>query len=164
MTYDVLLLNKRVQDSGKAGWSEELIRARTQELIDAILSIWKVPAGHVSKVRREREETVQKINVIDLISAGLVQPGQTLYPKMNRYKGRNAQILVDGRIDIEGSIYDSLSLAGSHIRKKNTNGWTFWLVQESPRERMFDLRDKYKEMVGAEGSEDLSDDDSEDEE
>jgi hypothetical protein len=29
---------------------------------------------------------------------------------------------------------------------------------------MFDLRDKYKEMVGAEGSEDLSDDDSEDEE
>ena len=83
---------------------------------------------------------------------------------MNRYKGRNAQILVDGRIDIEGSIYDSLSLAGIHIRKKNTNGWTFWLTQESPRERMFDLRDKYKEMVGAEGSEDLSDDDSEDEE
>ena len=162
--HDILLLNKKVQDSGKAGWNEELIRARTQELIDAILSIWKVPTGHVSKVRREREETVQKINVIDLISAGLVQPGQTLYPKMNRYKGRNAQILVDGRIEIEGSIYDSLSLAGSHIRKKNTNGWTFWLVKESPRERMFDLRDKYKEMVGAEGSEDLSDDDSEDEE
>jgi hypothetical protein len=29
---------------------------------------------------------------------------------------------------------------------------------------MFDLRDRYKEMVGAESSEDLSDDDSEDEE
>ncbi|MSY63598.1 MAG: DUF262 domain-containing protein [Actinobacteria bacterium] len=162
--HDVLLLNKRVQDSGKNGWSEELIRARTEELTSMILDIWKVPEGHISKVNRAKEENSQKINVIDLISAGLVQPGQTLYPKMNRYKGRNAQILVDGRIDIEGSIYDSLSLAGSHIRKKNTNGWTFWLVQESPRERMFDLRDRYKEMVGAESSEDLSDDDSEDEE
>jgi hypothetical protein len=29
---------------------------------------------------------------------------------------------------------------------------------------MFDLREKYKEMVGAEGSEEMSDDDSEDEE
>lgn len=162
--HDVLLLNKRVQDSGKSGWSEELIRARTEELISMILDIWKVPEGHISKVNRTKEDTPQKINVVDLISAGLVQPGQTLYPKMHRYKGRNAQILVDGRIDIEGSIYDSLSLAGSHIRKKNTNGWTFWLVQESPRERMFDLRDRYKEMVGAESSEDLSDDDSEDEE
>ena len=162
--HDVLLLNKRVQDSGKNGWSEELIRARTEELTSMILDIWKIPEGHISKVNRAKEENSQKINVIDLISAGLVQPGQTLYPKMNRYKGRNAQILVDGRIDIEGSVYDSLSLAGSHIRKKNTNGWTFWLVQESPRERMFDLRDRYKEMVGAESSEDLSDDDSEDEE
>jgi hypothetical protein len=129
-----------------------------------ILDIWKVPEGHVSKVNRAQEESAKKINVIDLISAGLVQPGQTLYPKMNRYKGRNAQILADGRIEIEGSTYDSLSLAGIHIRKKNTNGWTFWLVQESPRERMFDLRDKYKEMVGVESSEELSDDDSEDEE
>jgi hypothetical protein len=162
--HDVLLLNKRVQDSGKNGWSEELIRARTDELTSMILDIWKVPEGHVSKVNRAQEESAKKINVIDLISAGLVQPGQTLYPKMNRYKGRNAQILADGRIEIEGSTYDSLSLAGIHIRKKNTNGWTFWLVQESPRERMFDLRDKYKEMVGVESSEELSDDDSEDEE
>lgn len=162
--HDVLLLNKRVQDSGKNGWNEELIRARTQELIDVILSIWKVPEGHVSKVRREREENVKKINVVDLISAGVVQPGQTLYPKMKRYKGRNAQILADGRIEIEGSIFDSLSLAGNYLREKNTNGWTFWLTNESPKERMFDLRDKYKEMVGAEGSEEISDDDSEDDE
>jgi hypothetical protein len=160
--HDVLLLNKRIQEAGKNGWDEKLIKARTKELIDAILSIWKVPAGHVSKVRKERQEVIQKINVIDLISAGLVQPGQTLYPKINRYKGRNAQILADGRIDIEDSIYESLSLAGIHLRKKNTNGWTFWLVSESPRLRMFDLREKYKELVGAEGSEELSDDDSED--
>jgi hypothetical protein len=144
--HDVLLLNKRIQEAGKNGWDEKLIKARTKELIDAILSIWKVPAGHVSKVRKERQEVIQKINVIDLISAGLVQPGQTLYPKIN----------------LEDSIYESLSLAGIHLRKKNTNGWTFWLVSESPRLRMFDLREKYKELVGAEGSEELSDDDSED--
>ena len=162
--HDVLLLNKRVQDSGKNGWSEELIRARTEELTSMILEIWKVPAGHISKVNHAKQDAPQKINVIDLMSAGLVQPGQTLFPKMNRYKGRNAQILADGRIEVEGSIYDSLSLAGIHIRKKNTNGWTFWLVSETPKERMFDLRDKYKEMVGAEGSEELSDDESDEDE
>ena len=129
-----------------------------------ILDIWKAPEGHVSKVNRAKDDVPKKITVIDLISAGLIQSGQTLYPSYRRYKGRNAQVLVDGRIEVEGEIFDSLSLAGNYLRKKNTNGWTFWLTNESPKEKMFDLREKYKEIAGVEGSEDLSDDESEEEE
>jgi hypothetical protein len=161
---DVLLLNSKVQEVGKDGWSEELIRSRTEELTSMILDIWKVPKGHVSKVHRERSESSKRVQVIDLISAGLLQTGQTLYPSYKRYKGRNAQILADGRIEVEGEVFDSLSVAGNYLRKKNTNGWTFWLINESPKEKLFDVREKYKEIVGVEGSEDLSDDETDEEE
>ena len=160
---DVLLLNSKVQANGNEGWTEELIRSRTSELTSMILDIWRVPEGHISKVTRTNEDAPKKISVIDLLSAGLLQAGQTLYPSYRRYKGRNAQVLADGRIEIEGQVFDSLSLAGNHVRKKNTNGWTFWLISESPKEKMFDLRERYKEIVGAEEFEDLSDDESEDE-
>ena len=162
--HDVLLMNRSIQDVGEKGWTEELVRGRPDELIEVILDIWKVPKGHVSRVLKEKRELTQKVSVVDLISAGLINSGQTLYPGYKRYKGRNAQILLDGRIELEGVIYDSLSTAGIALRKKNTNGWTFWLTNESPKVQMFDLRDKYNEIIGAENPEDSSDDESEDEE
>lgn len=159
--HDVLLLNRKVQDLGQSGWTEELIRARTSQLTDLILQIWKVPAGHISKVHREKDSSPPKINVIDLLSAGLVQPGQTLFSKMPRFQGRTAQILADGRIEVEGVIFDSLSLAAIHVRNKSANGWTFWLVSESPRRSMFEIRDEYRAIVGVENSEEISDEDPE---
>jgi hypothetical protein len=161
---DVLLLNSKVQMVGNLGWTEELIRSRTSELTTMILDIWKAPEGHVSKVNRAKDDVPRKISVIDLISAGLLRTGQTLYPSYKRYKGRNAQILADGRIEVEGEVFDSLSVAGNYLRKKNTNGWTFWLINEAPKEKLFDVREKYKEIVGVEGSEDLSDDETDEEE
>jgi hypothetical protein len=161
---DVLLLYSKVQMVGNLGWTEELIRSRTSELTTMILDIWKAPEGHVSKVNRAKDDVPRKISVIDLISAGLLRTGQTLYPSYKRYKGRNAQILADGRIEVEGEVFDSLSVAGNYLRKKNTNGWTFWLINESPKEKLFDVREKYKEIVGVEGSEDLSDDETDEEE
>ena len=51
-------------------------------------------------------------------------------------------------------IFDSLSLAGIQIRKRNTNGWTFWLVDEKTRKSMADLREEYRELIGLEDGED----------
>ena len=141
-----------------------MIRSRTQELTSIILDIWKVPEGYLSKVNRSKEDAPQKIKVIDLMSARLVAPGQTLYPRMKKHEGRNAQILLDGRIEVEGVVYDSLSYAGVAICQRSINGWTFWLTSKAPKVRMSDLRDRYKEIIGAESPEDSIDDDSEDEE
>jgi hypothetical protein len=161
--HDLLSLNKKVQDSGAMGWTEDLIINRTQSLIEVILNLWKVPIGHVSKVHRGSAETAAKVNVIDLISAGLVNPGQVLYPKMHAFEGRNALILADGRIEIEGKIYESLSLSAIHLVGRNANGWTWWLVDERSKKSMDDLRQEYRSMVGSEISSEDSDDSSADE-
>ncbi len=162
--HDVLLLNKRVQDSGKDGWNEELIRARTQELIDAILSIWKVPAGHVSKIRRERNETAKRIQVIDLISAGLIEPGQKIYPHAKKFAGTSGSILVDGRIEIKGDVYDSLSGAGASVRGSGTNGWRFFAINNPSGPRLSDLYNQYIELAGLEDSNESQSDELEDDE
>jgi hypothetical protein len=88
----------------------------------------------------------------------LVTAGQTLFPKQNKHSGRSAQILDDGRIETEGQIFDSLSLAGIKIRQKNTNGWTFWIVDEKTRKSMADLREEYRELIGLEDGEDEAED------
>ena len=156
--HDVLLINKQIQELGEEGWNEDLIKARTTLLVENIISIWSVPAGHISRVILEKSERQAKVEVIDLISAGLVSAGQTLFPKQNKHSGRNAQILDDGRIETEGEIFDSLSLAGIKIRQKNTNGWTFWIVDEKTRKSMADLREEYRELIGLEDGEDEADD------
>ena len=152
--HDVLLINKQVQELGSNGWSEDLIKARTATIVHSLINIWPVPAGHKSRIQSEKPEKQLKVGVIDLISAGLVSAGQTLYPKQNKHAGKVAQILDDGRIQCEDIIFDSLSLAGIQIRKRNTNGWTFWLVDEKTRKSMADLREEYRELIGLEDGED----------
>jgi hypothetical protein len=160
--HDVLLLNKRVQEAGINGWNEESIRTRTQELIEAILSIWRVPTGHVSKVRRERNESSKRIQVIDLISAGLIEPGQKIYPHAKKYTGISATILADGRIELNGVVYDSLSGAGVTVRGSSTNGWRFFAVEGPSGPRLSELYDRYVELAGVEDSFESLSDESED--
>jgi hypothetical protein len=151
---DVLLINKRVQELGSSGWSEDLIKSRTTSIIQSLINIWPVPAAHKSRILSEKPEKQIKVGVIDLISAGLVSAGQTLYPKQIKHEGKVAQILDDGRIKCEEIVFDSLSFAGLQIRKLNTNGWTFWLVDEKTRKSMADLREEYRELIGLEDGED----------
>jgi hypothetical protein len=152
--HDVLLINKQVQELGSNGWSEDLIKSRTAAIVQSLINIWPVPAGHKSRILSEKPEKQLKVGVVDLISAGLVSAGQTLYPKQNKHTGKVAQVLDDGRIQCEEIIFDSLSLAGIQIRKRNTNGWTFWLVDEKTRKSMADLREEYRELIGLEDGED----------
>jgi hypothetical protein len=162
--HDVLLINKKIQDSGKNGWNEKLIKNRTLELIDMILNIWKVPEGHVSKIRRERSESTKRIAVIDLISAGLIEPGQRIYPHAKKYEGISASILVDGRIELNDSIYDSLSAAGVSVRGSSTNGWRFFAVDSPSGPRLAELYAKYFEMTGEEDSSEAEGGESDEEE
>lgn len=161
--HDVLLLNKKVQEAGARGWNEELIRARTKELIEMIIAIWRVPEGHVSKIRRERSESAKRIGVIDLISAGLIEPGQRIYPYSKEFEGKSALILADGRIAFDEGIYDSLSHAADTMRGKGVNGW--WFFADKPGgTRFLEIRERYKEIAGVEESDESGEGDSEDEE
>ena len=158
---DVLLLNSKVQEVGKDGWSEELIRIRTEELTSIILDIWKVPKGHMSKVHRERSESSKRVQVIDLISAGLIEPGQRIFPHAKKYEGISASILVDGRIELNGVIYDSLSGAGVSVRGSSTNGWWFFAIDKPSGPRLSELYKTYLAMTGEETSDESTEEDIE---
>ena len=161
---DVLLLNNKVQEAGKDGWSEDLIRARTEELTAMILDIWKVPSGHVSKVLREKRESSKRVQVIDLISAGLVEPGQKIYPHAKKFEGISGTILADGRIELNSVIYDSLSGAAVSVRGSSANGWWFFAIENPGGTRLAALYDTYIELAGVEDEEsEASGSDSDDE-
>jgi hypothetical protein len=116
--------------------------------------IWPVPTGHKSVVVMESKEKQVKVEVIDLISAGLVSAGQTLYPRQSSVSGQTAQILEDGRISVDGEVFDSLSMATYRVVKNGQNGWTFWRLDEKTKQNMSDLRKQYLEMIGDEDDED----------
>jgi uncharacterized protein with ParB-like and HNH nuclease domain len=152
--HDVMLINRQLLEIGQQGWDEDLIRGRTASLVQSISEIWPVPIGHKSVVAVESNEKQVKVEVIDLISAGLVSSGQTLYPRQLSASGQTAQILDDGRISVGGEVFDSLSKATYKVTKNGQNGWTFWQLDEKTKQTMSDLRKQYREIIGDKDVED----------
>ena len=130
----------------------------------ALLKIWSAPAGHKVDRRKEVTRWNSSVSVSDLLAVGLVEAGQTLYSRPGRSGGFTAQILPDGRIEVQGQIRDSLSLAGAVVRGKNTNGWTFWRLDLQTQKTMDDVRHEYEAQMGIEDAElEPETDDSEEE-
>lgn len=130
--HDVLLLNRRVLDVSHQGWDEARIDARTDALLDALLRIWPVPAGHTGETTDNRTSAETWISVSDLIAAGLVAPGATLRPRPGAWPDTAATIAADGRLIVDGKPY-SPSAAGRLVKGSVTNGWTFWLLDDGRR-------------------------------
>lgn len=75
--HDVLLMNREIRQASALGWNESLIDARTEQVLDALVATWPVPAGHkVTLAQPALTDTY--ISVKDLIDAGLLQPGTFL--------------------------------------------------------------------------------------
>jgi len=162
--HDLLQLNKHVLKVGANDWTDQDITDRTELLIAALLKIWPAPQGHKVDRRKETNRSSSSVSVSDLLAAGLIQPGQILYSRPGRHGGFTAQILPDGRIEVDGQIRESLSLAGSVVRGKNTNGWTFWRVDLQTQKLMDDVRHEYEAQMGIEDAElEPETDDSEEE-
>jgi len=63
------------------------------------------------------------VRVTDLLDAGLVGHGAVL---VNPTDGVEATVLPDGRIEFDGTAYDSPSGASDAAHGGATNGWTYW--------------------------------------
>ena len=147
---DVVLLNSKVLKQYQNNqWDESAIDARTAHAIDAILTIWPVPPGHKVSIARKQTEGSVYVEVSDLIGAGHLAVGQTLYSRPGKYGGHTATVLSDGRIEVAGEIHDSLSRASIAVRKKHTNGWKFWRLQPNGQRPLAEVRAEYLEEVAA---------------
>jgi hypothetical protein len=148
---DVVLLNsKLLKDYSAKQWDEAGIDLRTKQTVDAVIAIWPVPRGHKVNIDREQADTSVTVEIADLIGAGYLTAGQALHSRPGKYGGHTGRILSDGRIEVDGQIFDSPSRAGIFIRKKSTNGWNFWRLDPSGRRPLKEVRAEYLRVVSPE--------------
>lgn len=141
--HDVLKLN--VDLLGQAGpeWTASAIRARSSNLTQAIIEIWPVPSGHKSGFGKAEEQPKRRVTIADLIGAGLIEAGSTIYVRRKALSGRTAVVLPDGRIDVDGHFFDTPSAAAKWVSGKSENGWWFFNVGANDNRALAEVWNEY---------------------
>jgi hypothetical protein len=159
--HDVLLLNRKLVTANVHDWSEAAISSRCDVMIDAILAIWPVPAGHRSAFRVEARPSHRQVDLADLIAEGLLTPGTTLWPRQRKHAHRAATLLIDGQIDIDGVLFASPSEAAKTIVRRPVNGWWFFLIDRDSKRSLKAVRREYLERLQADDADADAEDDEE---
>lgn len=161
--HDVLILNRRLLDQAVDGWSDEDISLRSERLIDEVLQVWPAPQGHKSATVRAARRVTRTVDLADLIGAGMLEEGATLYARRRRLEGRTATVLSDGGLDVDGTRHASPSAAARAVSQTSENGWWFWLVDAKSRRSLQDVVREYVEerAVDADEAEMAEEDDDE---
>jgi hypothetical protein len=141
--HDVLMVNRQLLGGPDDNWSDDAITARTERLIRIISEVWPVPAGHSVGPAQERKRPKRRVEIADLLAAGLIQEGATLYARRRGLADRTATVLSDGSLDVEGLSYTSPSGAAGAVTGGSENGWWFWLLDPKSRKSLNDLWHQY---------------------
>jgi len=157
--HDVLLLNRELLKRAGDTWTDEAIRSRTEDLAKVIVGVWPVPEGHRSGFSHEKAGPRHKVDLPDLINAGLLEPGMRLFPRHQKFANRVVTLLPDGQIDVDGTAFSKPSSAAVSITGKPTNGWWFLLVDQASRRSLRRVRRDYVDTLAV----DVEDDEGEDE-
>jgi hypothetical protein len=157
--HDVLLLNRELLKRATDRWTDESIHFRTRELIDIVVQIWPVPAGHRSDYLRDKPILRKKVNLSDILAAGAIDPGISLFPRRKKFIDRVGTLLPDGRIEVDGTAFASPSEAATAITGHPTNGWWFFLVDQASRRSLRTVRRDYLNQLALELDDDEAEDD-----
>lgn len=155
--HDVLFLNRELLDRAKDGWSEDKIKERGDILIEVLLKIWPVPDGHRNLTSQMERPPAPKVELVDLINAGLIEAYSTLYAKPKRLTGRSATVLPEGTLEIDGVVYPTPSEAATKVAGLNKTSWSFWLVDRSTGGTLHDALQHYLEQRGEDSESDAED-------
>ncbi len=118
MSYDEFLLQRRKLMA-------EVVRTAFNRLADRRYTpVYPAPSEVATEVRRI-SRLHYAVRVLDLLEAGLLAPNAVL---VNLTDDAEAKVLPDGRIEFDGTVYDSPSGAGDAGHGATTNGWTYWLA------------------------------------
>lgn len=159
--HDVLKMNADLLDAAGDEWTDEKIRTRTKDLIEVLLRIWPVPEGHTSAFARAEEQPRQRVDITDLMSAGLIDAGTTLYVRRKGHAHRTATLLPDGSIDVDGTPFGTPSGAAKAIYGKNTNGWNFFRAEAPNGKSLNDLFQEFLDMTSSDDDPGVGDVDDE---
>ncbi|PPF65026.1 hypothetical protein C5E11_02915 [Clavibacter michiganensis] len=139
--HDTLLLTRDVVHEHSDAWTESDIRDRTDGMIEAISSIWPVPDGHRGSSDAAVERAQYRTEVVDLVRAGAVTAGSTLYAKPAAHRGKTAIVNSDGSLLMDGVTYATLSGAARFLQGGGAvAGWQFWCVDPDYHRTMADVR------------------------
>ncbi len=161
---DVLFLNRELLKKAGDQWTDEAIETRTQELIEAITQIWPVPPNHKSGFSSDRKPRLRKkVRLADLINAGVLTAGMTLYPARKKLSRHVATLLADGRVEVDGVVYERPTEAATAIAGKRTGGWWFFETDQTSGTSLRKIRRDYVNAMAADDEDDEPDDDDEEE-
>ena len=145
--HDVLRLNMNLLGDAEASWREDNIRRRTDQVTQWIIKISPVPEGHKSAFGAQADRPRQRVEVADLIGAGMLEPGATLFARRKKDSDRTATVLRDGRIDVDGTWYATPAGAAVAISGRRENGWWFFLVNPAGKRSLSDLWHEYVDQT-----------------
>ena len=143
----MLILNRELLKNSGEQWTDEALRKRTGELIEAIIQIWPVPPHHRSGFSRDKPRLRKKVTLSDLINGGALTPGMPLFPKRKKFSDRIITLLSDGRVEVDGVAFENPSPAATKIAGKSTNGWVFFLTDQSSRRSLRKVRRDYVDAM-----------------
>ena len=153
--HSTLLTTKEVVDRDSDLWDEATIRTRTERVARAIIEIWSVPEGHPGLSAAEESRDANRVTVGDLVSAGFLNPGQTLYARVQAHQGHEGYVSEDGAIFVNGRRFDSPSPAAREVTKKQSEpGWWFWVTDLNNMYSLADARQEYSDSLGVDSDED----------
>jgi hypothetical protein len=154
LAHDVLFLNRQLRYMAKDAWTDAQIQARTERLIESVLTVWPVPSGHTSTSSASSKRPGRRVEIADLIAAGLLDEGATLYARRQRVAHRTATVLQDGALDVDGVRFTAPSGAAKVVSGHSENGWNFWLVDPKSRRCLTDLWHEYLEELDVDAEDD----------
>lgn len=139
----ILLNSELISLANAAGdsWNDELIEERTEAIINDILTVWAVPAGHTNEGRTGAADS-SGFAIRDLIKAELLTPGVELFGGVPKYAHARSRVLEDGQLEVDGRIYDTPSGAGKAVIGRTVNGWYLWRVGSADGPRLSELREQ----------------------
>jgi hypothetical protein len=162
--HDVLLLNRELLKKAGDEWTDEAIRVRTRDLAEVIIQIWPVPLNHRSGFSQDRPRLRRTVQLSDLVSGGVLEPGMPLFPRRQKHSGRVATLLADGQLEVDGVAYSSPSTAASAITGQPTAGWWFFLVDQASRRSLRTVRRDYVNAMAVDVEDDEEEGDGDEDE
>jgi hypothetical protein len=87
-----------------------------------------------------------------------------LFPRRKKFGDRIATLLHDGQVEVDGVAFASPSDAASVIAGHQTNGWAFFLTDQTSRRSLRAVRRDYVNAMAVDVEDDEPDDDGDEDE